>query len=143
MDQVTTAGREKIEALEDQVKKLPQRVIKIRHFFAKGVYGREMTLEKGDVFVGRTHTQSQINICSKGDVTIATENGTVRVKAPFTMVAPAGTKRAGFAHEDTVWTTILGTELTDPDVINDTLTTATFEEYLQICRQQLAIEGEK
>ena len=121
----------KIARLEKELKLLQGFTPKITHHFAKGVYGREAFIPKGTAFVGRIHNQSQINIISKGDISVLTESGLVRMKAPCTLVAFAGAQRAAFAHKDTIWTTILGTECTDPEVIFETLTSATFEEFQQ------------
>ena len=93
-----------------------------RHFFAEGVYARELTIPAGVCLVGRMHKQSQINIISKGDISVLTGSEVLRIKAPYTLVTPPGVKRAGFAHEETVWTTILGTDETDPDRIYELLT---------------------
>ena len=58
----------------------------------------------------------------------------------FTPVTRA-TKRAGYAHEDTVWTTICGTDETDTDKIDEVLTIGTYAEYLEL-KEQLLIEKE-
>lgn len=43
-----------------------------------------------------------------------TDNGIERIKAPCTIISKPGTKRAGYAHEDTIWTTFHATSETDP-----------------------------
>lgn len=112
-----------IARLQSALEAMPEHVeFEKRHFFAQGVYARELTIPKGVCLVGRMHTQSQINIISKGDISVLTGAEVVRIKAPFTLVTPPGVKRAGFAHEETVWTTILGTEETDPERIYELLT---------------------
>src|SRR5207302_7602282 len=105
--------RVKVERLQDALLKLPQVTFEVKHYFAKGVYAREIIIPKGCCLVGRIHTQSQINTVSKGDISVTTENGIVRVQAPCTLVGKPGRKRAGYAHEETVWTTYLGTDKTD------------------------------
>lgn len=135
------ASRELVVRLEEAVSKLPQVALLRRDYFAEGVYAREITIPKGTVLCGRIHNKSQINTISKGDISVTTDQGVVRVQAPFTIVSPPGTKRAGYAHEETVWTTYLGTELTDPEVIEETLTSATFEEFK--LAQQKRLEGEE
>ncbi len=61
-----------------------------------------------------------------------------RVQAPFTIVSPPGTKRIAFAHEECVWTTILRTDLTDPDEIEEHFVCCTDQEYLE---HQKMLEG--
>jgi hypothetical protein len=58
-----------------------------------------------------------LNILSKGEISVLTEDGIKRVSAPFHVVSPAGTKRIAYAHEDCVWTTIHGTEENDLEKI--------------------------
>lgn len=53
------------------------------------------------------------------------------VSAPFTVVSPPGTKRIALALTDCVWTTILGTDLTDVAEIERTFVCKTEEEYLE------------
>jgi hypothetical protein len=101
-----TTVREKLAALEAEMKKHPSVEIKTTHHFAKGVYAREIFIPKGTLLTGKIHKTEHLNIVSQGDISVLTEHGPKRVKAPFTMVSQAGIKRAGYAHEDTVWTTI-------------------------------------
>lgn len=122
----------KIAAVNDTLKQLPQLEIVIRHYFAQGVYAREGVIPKGAMFAGRVHLQSQINIISKGDISVLTEQGLIRMIAPCTLVSPPGAQRAAYAHEDTVWTTILGTDETDPETIFNTLTRASYEDFLLV-----------
>mgnify|MGYP003382627416 FL=1 len=87
-------------------------------YFSKGVYAREITIPAGTVITGKIHKYANLNIMSKGDLSVLMEDGTVhRVQAPFTIVSPPGTRRAAYAHTETVWTTIHGTDKTDLDAI--------------------------
>lgn len=122
--------------LEREIGKLPQVELPIRHFFLKsevpvtGGYAREMTIFAGTALVGRVHKHPCINVISKGDISVTTDNGVKRIQAPYTFVSPAGTKRAGYAHTETIWTTIHLTDETDTEKIEDALGTVTHEEYL-------------
>lgn len=139
---LTIDNRRKLALAENTIRQLPQMIedvdFKIIHHFAEGVYAREGRIPKDTVFVGRVHLHSQINILSKGDVTVLTETGVQRYTAPCTWEAPAGTQRAAYTHEDTIWTTILGTTETNPAVIFDTYTAPTFEQSLA-CDELLQI----
>lgn len=123
------AQREKVIRLESEMLKMPQAEIPVRHFFSRGVYAREMTCPKDAVITGRIHKYSQINILSKGEVSVITDDGLLRVKAPFTYVSEAGAKRAFVVHEEAVWTTICHTHITDVDQVEDELTVGSFEEF--------------
>lgn len=98
--------RNKILSFEDELKKFPQTDIPPVHYFADGIYAREITIPKGTVLTGKIHKTEHLNIISKGEISVVTEEGNKRISAPFTFVAKPGTKRVGYAHEDTVWTTI-------------------------------------
>jgi hypothetical protein len=123
-----SAVREKILILESEMKKYPQVEITPVHYFAKGLYAREIFIPKGTLLTGKIHRTEHLNIISKGEISVVTETGTKRIKAPFTMVSRPGTKRVGFAHEDTVWTTVHATEETDMKKIEADLIAPTFEE---------------
>lgn len=69
-------------------------------------YAREMMIPKGTLIIGKIHRHQHLNIISKGKVQVATEFGTKYLEAPCTFVSEVGLKRAVFAMEDTLWTTI-------------------------------------
>ena len=98
------------------------------HYFAKGLYAREIFIPKGTLLTGKIHRTEHLNIISKGDISVVTEEGTKRITAPFTMIAKPGTKRVGYAHEDTVWTTVHATDETDLEKIELELIAADYGE---------------
>lgn len=108
-----TSTKEQISQLEQVLHTLPQAEIKIIHHFSKGLYAREIFIPKGTLLVGKIHKHECLSIMSSGEKTVLTDDGYVRVKAPFTTVSKPGMKRVGYAHEDTVWTTIHATDETD------------------------------
>ena len=82
-----------------------------------GVYAREITIPAGTALVGEIHLQDQINVVSQGVIRVFTEEGVKTISAPSTFISPAGTKRAGYVLEDTVWTVFHATNSTDEDEI--------------------------
>jgi hypothetical protein len=121
--------RDKILIIEDEMRKQPQVDIPPMHYFAKGIYAREILIPKGTLLTGMIHRTEHLSIISKGDITIINENGErMRIRAPYTVVSQPGTKRLGYAHEDTVWTTIHGTEERDLDALEKQLIAPSFEE---------------
>lgn len=124
--------REKIQAAENFMATLPQLELQVFHHFAPGLYARELHIPKGTILTGAVHKTEHINIVSKGSITVMTDDGMKVVNAPFTMVSKPGTKRIGFTHEDTVWTTIHAnpTDTRDIPSLEDLLTTKTHDEYL-------------
>ena len=86
----------------------------VKHHFAPGSYGREMTLPAGLVVVGKIHKHAHINVISKGRVQVFTEQeGVLELAAPCTFVSRPGTKRVVHVLEETVWTTVHVTDKTD------------------------------
>ena len=125
------SDRTKVELLEIEMRKHEQRVIPIRHYFSPGVYAREITIPADTLLTGRVHLYAQLNILSGGEISVLTHEGMKRVKAPFTIVSPPGTKRVAYAHTECTWTTILATEETDPELIEALFTVATEQEFLE------------
>lgn len=78
----------------------------LTHHFSPSVYGREMLINKGSLIVGKTHRHAHLNIISKGKILVATEYGVQLLESPCSFISEIGIKRAVFAIEDTIWTTI-------------------------------------
>lgn len=100
------AIRDKIYRLEKFLLRFPQIDPPLKHTFTSGIYSREIFIPKGTIMTGKIHRHDHLNFVSKGDVTVLTKQGLSRIKGPCTMVSIVGTKRALYAHEDTIWTTI-------------------------------------
>lgn len=98
--------REQIERLEAQMRIMEQLPIVPVHHFADGLYAREILIRAGTLLTGKVHSTEHLNIVSQGSIAVWTEDGMRIVTAPCTLISRPGTKRVGFALEDTVWTTI-------------------------------------
>ena len=130
---------EKLFVIEAALKQMPQVEVPLRHCFGNKVYVREMTAPKGSILIGKMHKYKQVNIVVKGDISVLTEDGWKRMKSGEMFESPAGIKRAGFTHEDTVWTTICGTEETEVNKAEDELTIGSYQEFLQYKGNQLCL----
>lgn len=69
-------------------------------------YAREMFIPKGTLIIGKIHRHQHLNFISKGRVRVFTEFGEKYLKAPCTFISEVGLKRAVYAEEDTIWTTV-------------------------------------
>ena len=85
----------------------------VKHYFTPQddtfkcyTYAREMTIPKDTLIIGKLHRHKHLNIISQGSVSVITEHGTKHFDAPCTFVSEVGTKRAVYAKEGTIWTTI-------------------------------------
>jgi hypothetical protein len=124
------AARQSIVKLEKAMAELSEAQIKIAttHRWINGIYAREVFIPKGTLLVGRIHKHPCISIMNKGEKTTITEDGAIRVKAPFATISKAGVKRVGIAHEDTIWTTIHATNERDLKKLEDELFTDNFDD---------------
>lgn len=122
--------REGLLALERYMKSLPgmQLYCPVNHHFSPGCYAREMSIQRGTVVIGKIHRHAHLNIISKGKIRVVSENGAQVIEAPFSFTSEAGTKRIGYAEEDTVWTTIHVTNETDLDALEKLCIAETYEE---------------
>jgi len=122
--------RRKIVALQDEIQKLPQIVVEPRHYFADGLYAREITLPAGTLAIGKIHKKEQINIITQGSLYIATENGVVHVNTPsaYIFTGLVGAKRAAYVLEETVWVTISPTNLKTLDGLEEELIAVEFSD---------------
>lgn len=128
-----SSDKENIFALEELMRLEPQVELKVINYFSHGVYARELHIPAGIMLTGEIHKFENLNILSKGEISVMTENGMVRVAAPFTIVSPPGTKRIAIAHTDCIWTTIHGTFETDIEIIAKTFIARSEQEYLDYC----------
>ncbi len=107
--------RDKILTLEHFIEELPQADCPVRHYFAPGLYAREITIPQGVTLTGAIHKQQNLAILSKGRLLLATEHGPVEISAPCTLPVTVGAKNAALALEESVWTNFFP----NPDNITD------------------------
>lgn len=104
--------RADIERLEDAIvaSGAPLIAFPTRHYFwtENGVrlYAREITIPAGTVLTGKVHREPHVNAIPRGRIRVWTEEGMKTLAGPHTFLSRPGTKRAGLALEETVWTTI-------------------------------------
>ncbi len=126
--------RKNIMTLESKMRQHPDVIIgdspqfPLKHTFSDGCYVREIFIPKGSLIVGKIHKHSHPNFLMKGDVSVLTEEGPKRLKAPLSMISPAGTKRVVYAHEDTVWITIHVTNKKNLKKIENEIIAKTYSE---------------
>jgi len=102
------------------------------HHFSPGVYAREVRIPKGAVLTGKIHKTEHLCILN-GDIEIASQDGKGRFTGYLTFLSKPGVKRIGYAHEDTVFTTIHAIEGTDISELERALVVDTFELYENYC----------
>jgi quercetin dioxygenase-like cupin family protein len=123
-------ARDMILNIQEQVSKLPgakfgdSDLCPVKNIFAHGIYIREAFIPKGTIGVGRIHKHEHAVFVMKGDISVMSEDGVKRIRAPQSLISPPGTKRVGYAHEDTIWITVHANpeNLVDTDEIINYLT---------------------
>lgn len=130
MNDVTVPLREKVERLEQALLNVAQVDCPVKHYFAPGLFAREITIPKGTCLVGAVHKADSLVVLSAGCLELATENGPVRISAPHTRLCKAGAKNAAVALEDAVWTNFFATTETDIEKLIELLTESTADELL-------------
>jgi len=129
-DIINVSMRDKVENLEESLKNIPQVDCPVKHYFAPGIYAREITIKKGTVLTGAIHKTENLAILSCGRLQLVTESGTIEISAPHILTVKPGTKNAAYALEDSVWTNFFPTEETDVDKLVELLTESKASELL-------------
>lgn len=116
--------REKAERLERSMLSMPQADCPVRHYFAPGLYAREMTIPKGVTVTGAVHKTEHLIVVSMGLLRVSTEEGWRDVAAGETITCRPGMKNAVHALEDSRWTNFLPNQdnLTDTDALTERFT---------------------
>ncbi len=122
---------EKIDKLSRYLKEnFAEPDIEINHFFIPGVYVRAGFLPADSVLTGKIHNYECINIVAKGQICVATKEGFDTLNAGDIFRTPAGTKKAGYVIEDTVFITVHACDKTEIADVEDYLSSDTYDEYL-------------
>lgn len=119
-----------VNRLEAEINLLSQVECPVWHHFAPGLYARRMFIPKGTVLTGAVHKTEHLCVVS-GVINVTTDDGVKMIAhQQEIIVSKPGTKRAGFALEDTYWTTIHATLETDLDKLVEELVEATTQQLL-------------
>lgn len=141
-EQVATM-RQKVERLERAMYSLPQADCPVRHYFAPGLYAREITIPKGVTLVGAIHKRQNLAVLSKGRLQIVTDEGTEVIEAPCTMTVQAGAKNCAIALDEAVWTNFFATDTTDVDALVEELTFSKASELLGGAENKQLLENKR
>jgi mannose-6-phosphate isomerase-like protein (cupin superfamily) len=98
--------REKIQRLQEAMLPMQSKQPEPRHFFAPGMYLRELVVPAGMLMVGKIHKHEHFLLVLKGRAEVISEFGRVVVEAGHISISPAGVKRVVLALEDTQFVTV-------------------------------------
>lgn len=113
---------DKLAIAVQELKQLPQVHCPVTHYFAPGVYLREIFMPAGTIVIGKIHKTEHFNLIERGRCAIRHDDGHVEIlQAPLTFVSKAGVQKVLYIEEDTVWKTIHVTPETDLGKLEDIL----------------------
>lgn len=98
------------------------------HKFAGGQYIRQITMPAGMYILSKIHKTKHPYFILRGDVSVVTEKGVIRLVAPYSGITQAGTQRLLYIHSETVWTTVHVTDKTDLKEIEADLIAKSYDE---------------
>lgn len=128
-DLIHTPMRERVERLEAILEHSPQVECPLQHRFAPGVYLREMLVPAGTVATGAVHKTEHATIVV-GHCILTTDEGPKEFIGYKSFVSKPGAKRAIYAIQDTIVTTVHPTDETDLDKLCELLTESKADELL-------------
>ena len=105
----------------------------VKNTFTDGYYMREIFSPAGQLLISKIHKREHAYFLMEGELSILTEEGVFRIKAPHQGITKPGTKRVIYTHSDVSFITVHGTnkktvEEVEEEVIakdyNDPLVTA-------------------
>ena len=99
----------------------------LKHTFTDGICVREITNPKGIIIVTNIHKREHPYFLLKGEMSILTENGEIRIKAPHYGITAVGTKRIIYTHSECVFCTIHATNERDIDKLEEEFFTKSYD----------------
>lgn len=118
------------DEVSNGVFRLPDDTAKVDHYFAHGVYAREMFIPAGAAVIGKIHNYETLNIMLSGEIELISNGTKKRLKAPQVIVGKAGEQKIGIAIEDVRWLNVHPTKETDLNIIEKEFISETLEDYL-------------
>ena len=98
--------RDKVEALQHDLCKLPQFEPPTEHVFHGGMYCRQVWRPAGCLIIGKVHKKEHFYMIVSGTVTVTTDDGVQTLTGPILLCSKPGTKRAVYANTDAMCMTI-------------------------------------
>ena len=100
----------------------------VKHTFAGGCYVREIYNPANELLITKIHKKEHPFFLMKGEMSILTEEGIKRIKAPYQGITKPGTKRVIYTHEECIFTTVHATENTTIEDAEDEVLCTRYED---------------
>ena len=113
-------------------------VFKYKHSFADGVYIREMKIQQGVLLTGAIHKYKEVFFLLKGKLNIMTESGVEEYIAPCYVITPSGSKKMGYAVEESFVVTVHANPTNTQDIkkIEDSMVAYNWKEYDEFLKKK-------
>tara|TARA_R100001510_G_C7531820_1_gene122939 strand:- start:142 stop:597 length:456 start_codon:yes stop_codon:yes gene_type:complete len=128
--------RNAVTQLEEKFKKIEGALVgeemnkhnPLKHTFCEGYYVREISAGANQFLISKIHKFDHPYFLMKGECSVLTEEGPIRIKAPYYGITKAGTKRVVYVNSDMIWVTVHATENTDLDTIEEEIIAKDFND---------------
>tara|TARA_B110000263_G_C15284294_1_gene499936 strand:- start:1231 stop:1683 length:453 start_codon:yes stop_codon:yes gene_type:complete len=100
----------------------------LKHTFCDGQYVREIFMPAGQIITTKIHKKLHPFFIMSGELSIASEEGIVRVEAPYHGITKPGTKRIIYTHKDTIFITVHATDKTTVEEVVEEISTEDFND---------------
>ena len=96
--------RERIKTFEKaiQTQEDVEHLTTLKHAFLDGAYFRQISIPAGIALTGKIHSQSTINMLTKGKFAVVTEFDQQIIETPFMYISKPGTKKAWYTITDCI-----------------------------------------
>ena len=101
----------------------------VTHNFADGQYIRTIVMPKGLTGVSEIHAKNHPFFIMTGEVSVFSEKGIARLKAPYHGITQAGTQRVLYIHEDCTWITVHRTDCLTPKEVKSEVLLESFDDF--------------
>ena len=81
-------------------------IVPLKHSFPDQIYIRQMEMKKGTMVIGAIHNHKHVWFLLTGHLTISSNKDVQDYEAPCYVVSEAGTQRAIYANEDSIFVNI-------------------------------------
>lgn len=103
--------QKKLQDVEDALLQLPQTHCKTDHYFADGLYLRQIIIPEGATLTGAVHLTETLDVMVYGDLIVTTEDGRRHITKPGSIfVSKIGRKKVAYALKETMWLTVHAVE---------------------------------
>ena len=108
-----------LDNVEEGLLRLPQVQCPLTHRFCEGVYMREIFMPANTIVIGHVHRRACLNVVMRGRASVLMAGVMHEIIGPCVFESGAGVRKLLLIHEDTVWSNIHATSLTDVDEIEN------------------------